>query len=235
MLRDNQKFLQFMLGAAIFAALGTGVAGVYLARQAAELARSSDDLLQEVKSLRANLTNQDAVPAADLAVAPAHRSADDAGSAAFIAALREVLNPIAKQIAELDASMRRQTAVRPGEAPMPPTAIPPSFAKAGSGPRGVGPAAALDALPKETRARVDEIFQRHAEDVRSRIAAETNPDQPDPEVLMRVMNQSRSDLASELSGVIPPEEYEAMFPSMPGRGPAPGVGSATTGKSQSFK
>ncbi|WP_295387863.1 hypothetical protein [uncultured Thiodictyon sp.] len=228
----------FMLGVGVFATLGIGGAGVYMARQAAALTRSSDDLVQELKSLRANLASQPTPPSTTAALARAPAPAGEPETAAVVTALREALAPLSKQVAELDASIRRQSAVRsvaasvpPGVAPVPPPFIPPPLPRADGLRQGRNPAA-QDAVPKETRERIDAIFQRNSEDVRNRIAAETDPERPDPEVLMRVMSQAQAELASDLSGVMPQEEYDVMFPSMGAGGPTPGGSDAAKGKQQ---
>jgi hypothetical protein len=55
------------------------------------------------------------------------------------------------------------------------------------------------------------VLKKNAAQVREQIAAETDPDNPDPATLQRIMIQSHADMAAELSSILPAEDYEAIF------------------------
>lgn len=213
-----------LLGFAILGTLAVSAASVYMARQTAELNRTSDDLVEEVRGLKAALAQRAmAAPAAAPVTAP-DRCTASGGIAEFIGALRTELSPLSKRMLEVEASLRRQSTARPSVAALPSTTLD----TGGTLLPPLPPPANLDPLrqwqesaPKETKDRFETILRQNAEKVQAQIAAETDPAQPDPQILMRILEQSQADLASELSGILSPQEYEAFFPPLPGQGPAP--------------
>jgi hypothetical protein len=68
--------------------------------------------------------------------------------------------------------------------------------------------------PTDTVAYVDNLFQQHSAEMRERIAAETDPQQPDPSVVVRIMQESRDALSEQLRAVLPREEYDLLFPEL---------------------
>lgn len=65
---------------------------------------------------------------------------------------------------------------------------------------------------EESAKQFELALRKNAAQVREQIAAETDPDYPDPAALQRIIIQSQADMAAELSSILPPEDYEAMFP-----------------------
>jgi hypothetical protein len=71
----------------------------------------------------------------------------------------------------------------------------------------------------EKREIVEDIMAEQARLAREKIALETDPAQPDPQVLMRVMRESQEETAAKLREVLPRKDVEVLFPTrtLPGR------------------
>lgn len=227
-----------LLGFALVGAVAVSAAGVYLARQTLELSRTSQDLAAEVRGLKAALAQHPTAAPSPAPVAAADRCAASGGIADFVDALRTQLSPLSKRMQEMEASLRRQSTPRPPVASLP--GAPPDTGDALLLP--LPPTVNLDAMrqwqehaPQESKDRLETILRRNAEKAQAQIAAETDPERPDPQILMRILEQSQADLASELSAVLSPQEYETFFPSLPGQGPAPVNRDNTIGNRRTVK
>jgi hypothetical protein len=71
-----------------------------------------------------------------------------------------------------------------------------------------------DSAPRDAVAYVDRLFELHSAEVRERIAAETDPANPDHAVVYRIMEESRSELSDQLRDVLPRREHETLFPEL---------------------
>ena len=195
---------------------------LYTAVQLADVKESNKRLLQEFNTVQELLEQRIAFQAS---LQHAESGAPDASSASELTdIIRSELKPITQSIARLNAADSR-TAVQGPQAPPGMPALPmvgmPNLPRPGIGETTPGSALPFSSnLPKETRSYVDSVFRANAEEARRRISEEMDPQHMDPTVIRRIMEESREDLMSQLQGVLPQEDFEALFPAFP----APGAG-----------
>jgi len=223
---SSEKTLWF--GVAV-SAIALVSALVYIAAQLADVKAVNKRLLQELAGVQELLDEKTAFQAslqtAESGV-PNQLNASD-----LTEIIRSELDPITQSIANLNAADCRAAAQHPQTPPGMPTlpmaGMPglasPALAKAK--PDSVLPFSSD--LPEETRDYVESVFRRNKEEVRRRIAEDTDTQsgQLDPTVLRRIMEQSQEDLMAQLEGVLPQEDFEKLFPRFaPPPPPAASVG-----------
>lgn len=200
--------------------LGVVVIGslvIYLLLQTQALIRSNENLIIQVGELekvaRSAITSE-----AFLAENQNPRSGVT-DMTQLINALRGELTPLAERVRAIETSIRERSVgnLKPKvtgamnntgrEYPMPP--LPPGLVGEQvsnlptNGPRGAS---------KDSVEQFETALRKNAARVREQIAAETDLDNPDPAALQRIMIQSQAEMASELSSILPAEDFEAIFP-----------------------
>ncbi len=69
----------------------------------------------------------------------------------------------------------------------------------------------MEGAPRESKQQVEMILQKHAQDARERIAAETDMAHPDRNILRQIMEESQANIHADLQAELSPHEYEALF------------------------
>lgn len=134
-----------------------------------------------------------------------------------INAIRSELQPLSLRMNDLDVRIGSLvTSYRSGSKQtgannsMPPGTLilpdPQDFQSGGAPPFAGGE------ISSKSLAIFHKALNENAERVQQRIQAETDIDNPDPAVIQRIMFESQADLASELSMLLPKEDYEAVLP-----------------------
>ena len=148
-------------------------------------------------------------------------STSDSEVSRLVTTLRAELAPFAQRLEVLETSMlgnQSRNAVKPrSNISERPTVLP----KLMPPPMGSGTDENLqfggEGASLVSREQMEQLFSENAERVRERIAAETDPQNPDPDVLDRIMEQSQEELALKLQGILPQEEIQVLFPPRPPR------------------
>lgn len=219
----GQQLPLFFVGIALGAAVATGVAAIYLRGEVAQLTQSIQTLATEVAKRDDPGMTQGA----------AQIGLDCPDSESSGPSPGDVIEDLESQIGELKgaiAALQDLSAQMPRAGrPQPFLGIPPMPLGHGAdrtiAPRARAPAPLTgwrESAPPDAVTYVDTLFQQHAQEVRERIAAETDPEHPDPSVAMRIISESRQALSDDLRLVLPEEEHEKLFPETPipaGRSP----------------
>lgn len=202
---------------AVLGMLVIGSLVFYLLLQTQALIRSNENLITQVGELekvaRSAITSE-----AFLAENQNPRSGVT-DMTQLINALRAELTPLAERVRAIETSIRERSVgnLKPKvigamnntgrEYPMPP--LPPGLV---GEPASNLPTDGRQGASKDSAEQFETALRKNAARVREQIAAETDLDNPDPAALQRIMIQSQAEMASELSSILPAEDFEAIFP-----------------------
>jgi hypothetical protein len=204
--KSQSQLLVLLSFVLLIAAPANMIAALSLHRQlAALLSTTPPQTAAEHRQLRPALTNR----------SETNESVD------CVAAITRVEDAVRRLLTHADAVGSAIAEITQREAQLPqPMLQPQPFVPAAARGRPPSPAAPTSLLswrqtaPTDTVAYVDDVFRWHSAETRERIAVETDPDHPEPAVVMRIMQESRDELSAQLRAVLPPEEYELLFPEL---------------------
>lgn len=220
------------LSAAVIGALALGGMSAYDTIKIKRLALSSEQLVAEVRGLEASLARL-SINAGGVTVA----SLPGASQAEIANVLRAELGPLSERIAALEVSVSQKSPahIAPAPSPQAPGQAMLRPAPGNDWEQGEGVYQGHRNLSAVAREKLESALSQNAERVRDQIAAETDPTHPDPSVVQRIIAQSQADMAAELSSILPREDYDALFPPMPGMALGPGASPGTSPKPPSSK
>lgn len=213
----NQDREKIVLSTAALGVLAIGSLSVYLLLKTEALIRSHENLIHQVRELQTmsvSAVTSDAVLASDQF--PGNKGI---GLSQLVSALRVELTPLSERLLAMETSIRERSVANPKprvggagndtvrEFPMPP--FPSSLA---GEPISHLPINGRQGASMESAQQFESALRKNAAQVREQIAAETDPDNPDPAAIQRIMIQSQAEMAAELSSILPAEDYEAIFP-----------------------
>ena len=197
--------------------------GGYFAKGFNDLQKTNQELANEIKEWRAALASPSGASNAPLAAGA--DCPNTAGLSASIETLlgeiRSLSQTVAKAKTGAKDKLREPLTAESAQAPALQLPPPPSSNMLPS-PETVRQL--RDNMPEEKRQAVETIMRQYSERARQRIASETDLAQPDPQVVMRIMEETHADITAALGGILSPEELETLFPVVPR---PPGFGSGT--------
>ena len=213
----NQDRDKVVLSTPALGVLAIGSLGVYLLLQTEALIRSNENLIAQVREL--HKVSESAVTAEAVLGDDQFPSKKCTDISQLVSALRAELTPLSERILAMETSVRERSATNPKpkaggtandtvrEFPMPP--LPSGLV---GGPISPLPINGRQGASKESAQQFESAIRKNAAQVREQIAAETDPGNPDPAAIQRIMIQSQAEMAAELSSILPAEDYEAIFP-----------------------
>ena len=217
--QEHVSFNKYVTPIAIFIALVLAGSGFFMLSKMDRLLRANVKLSMEIQGARESLSllNDKLLPIKSTESCPTR----DIDTSLFVASLRAELVPFARRLDDLEILLldnqinsNEEPRSYMGERPRsPPKLLPPPIGPGGDGNLQFwGDSASII-----NREQMEQLFTDNAERVRERIAAETDPENPDPIVLQRILGQSQQEMALKLEGILPQEEIQMLFPPPPPR------------------